>query len=431
MNYLLFSFLPLLVGVAKASEIHGHEKGIVIEHSEAGEHIHGSHIECPLPKVSNDVVQCAKEEHPLVKRAKLKAQASETLTGVARQIPNPNLDVRSGFGNSSSNRSETEVSLVQSFELGGKRSARIHLAEAEQNQTVANLKAVQADIIIETIVKLHRIRQLEREREILESTVNALTLIISQQRSRPALSPEGKASLSVYKMALADAKVKQSELFEEERAIEHYFHVSTGHSLEELKKVLPEAPKVFPQIGEAPKEVNSPDVLRVIAEKKSALAELDAAQAKSWPTLSIGPSAIFEESDLGSESLFGFKLMMNLPVFQANGAGRAHALRGVERSDHLIEIVRAEEAHERAEQLRVYKSAVEVLKEAPTISEIKKSHQENESLAKRGLISASLLIESHRQRMDLIKGLFGRELKAIEALWEIRKFDGDIFEETL
>lgn len=426
---ILIAILALTTGAYAAPE-HAHE--VAIGHPEKEGHIHGSHVECPLPKTALDVVRCAQEEHPSVKRARLTNQATDTLTAVARQMPNPDLDVESAFIGSSEGRAETQVALLQPIELGGKRTARVRGAQAETGQTAADLKAAQANVIIETVTKLHRLRQLEKEKAVLRDTAEALTKTIAQQRSRPALAPEQQVSLSVFRMALADAKLRESELFEEERAIEHYFHVATGHSLEEVRRVMPQAPSNFPAVTEQVNEtVQSPAIIRAVAEKEAALAQLEVARANSWPTLRIGPAAMFEQDDRGSESIFGFRLMMDLPVFQANGAGRAHASRGVERAERLIDLTRAEEAHERAEQLRVYKSAVQALKDAPTVSEIEKDHQKNETLARRGLISGSLLIESHRQRADLIKGRFGRELKAIEALWQIRKFDGRIFEESL
>jgi hypothetical protein len=36
-------------------------------------HLHGSHAECSLPTSTQDIVACASEEHPDVKRAKLSA----------------------------------------------------------------------------------------------------------------------------------------------------------------------------------------------------------------------------------------------------------------------------------------------------------------------------------------------------------------------
>ncbi len=79
----------------------------------------------------------------------------------------------------------------------------------------------------------------------------------------------------------------------------------------------------------------------------------------------------------------------------------------------------------------MYRNALEVLKDSPTIVQIEHEHSKNEGLGKRGLISGSLLVESYRQRNDLIRGRNGRELKALQALWLVYKFDGRIFEEPI
>lgn len=400
---------------------------------EGKEHQHGSHPECPLPKTAMEVVRCAMEEHPQAKRAILSSEHSKLLIDVARQIPNPDLDLESIYGDTADGKSSsTDVGLLQHIEWGGKRSSRIRIAEAEITQITAGQKEVQADVVRETVKYLHRLRQLDQEKALLADTIETLQKIIAQQSSRPALTPEQQVTLSVYRMALADTKIKESEAFEEEREIEHYFHVSTGHSLAELKPVLPKAPESWPNLNESKKTDGlSPAIMKALAKRDFSAAELSAAESEGWPSLRLGPMIKMDKTGAQNDSLYGFRIMMDLPVFSLNGGGKAHARADLLKSEKLIELTCAEENHERTEQLKVYRSAVQALKAAPKISEIEKDFFRNQSLARRGLVSGPLLIEFHRQRSELIHSRNERELKAIQSLWLIHKFDGRIFSESL
>lgn len=411
-------FLTILIGeLALAAEGISHE--------------HGSHFECPLPKHPQDVVDCAKENHPNILRKKNEVDHTRLSEDVARQLPNPELDAEVTKG--PDDLSNSSVGILQPVEWGGKRSSRINVAKARISFVDAELKEIQAEVIRETVINLHRLRQIEQEKNIFGSTIQTLEKLIAQQASRLSLSPEQQVTLSVYRMALMDSKIKSAEIFDEERRLEHYFHVTTGHSLEELRSVLPKAPKQWPQLEPSPSELpTSPGLLKALAEKNEFLAELNMAKSATWPDLKIGPMWN-SQAGVGepAQSLLGFRLMMDLPVLNWNSGGRSFAQAGVLRGEKNIELIKTEERHERSEQLKVYQSALSTLKAVPETSSIEKEFQRNESLARRGLISGPLLIEFHRQRAELTRSRNTRELKAIEALWCIYQFDGRIFLEAL
>lgn len=399
---------------------------------EADSHQHGTHSECPLPKNAMDVVRCAMNEHPISKRAQLNFEASRSLVDAANQIPNPEIDLESTYGSGErSGDSGTDVGILFPLEWGGRRGSRLQLAEGQIASAKADAFDVQAEVILETVRNLHRLRQIELEKSVLKDTVSTLQKIVSEQSSRAALTPEQQVSLSVYRMAVADAKLKQTEIFEEERKIEHFFHVSTGHSLAELIPVLPPSPKQWPNLSPLSENEVSPTLAKAFGELSLSQAELSAASSQAWPQLRLGPMARLDRVGNESENQYGFRLMMDIPVFNLNGGNKTHALNVVKKSEAIVELVRKEESHERAEQFKVYNNSVEALKESPTLMIINKDFDKNQGLARRGLISGALLIELHRQRNELIKSLNARELSAIQAQWLIYKLDGRIFKESL
>ncbi|MBI2521881.1 MAG: TolC family protein [Bdellovibrio sp.] len=407
---------------------------MALEVERDGKHVHGAHIECPLPMTAQDVVRCAQEEHPEVKRVKLQRESLQTLIGMAEQRPNPALSSRFTQGKFlGDNIYESETSLLQPIELGDKRNARIDQAASMQRQSEAEIREVQADVIIKTILNLYRLKQIEHERAILDETILIFEKVNRQITMIPRRSPEQQASSSLFKMAYADAKIKRSELLDEERVIEHYFHLSTGHSLSELKNVLPDFSKTMPQVLDSSHDSTtySPTIDRLLANHKFAETQLQLAQAQSWPDLEIGPTVQTETDGPFQKFRFGISLNIPLPIFQANGAGRIHANNSVTIAEKLISLEKAEESHERAEQMQIYRNAIEALQEIMPIQTIENEHDQIERLYIRGLVSSSVLVESHRQRFDLMRGRHGRELKATQALWLIYKLDGKIFEESL
>ncbi len=424
---LVFLFTSLILlsteNARSSEEAHPHE---------TGPHVHGSHSECPIPKTATDILKCVQIKHPFARRAQLSSEHLAGLQEVAEQIPNPEVDLQSGFNSDSRGRqSNIQLGLMQPIEWGGKRGSRIKQAKAQWSQSEADLQEVQAEIIVETVIKLHRLRQLDIEKALLQEAAATLSKLVSQ-RVKLSLTPEQRVSLSLYRLAQADAKIREAQLFEEEKSLEHFFHVSTGHSLEEIRPVLPTPPAAWPVLsGEATTNGDSPSVLRSKRDRDLAFADLEAARAYSWPSLKLGPMVILERSGPQSENLLGVNLNMELPIFNMNGAGRKYASMGLEKAERLIELTKSGESHERAEQFKVYQRAVDVLKETPTVPDIERTHRANHSMALKGLIPGALLLESNRQRADLIKGRHDRELKALEALWLVYKFDGRIFEESL
>ncbi len=399
--------------------------------AEAGKHEHGSHLECPLPKNAQDVVDCAKENHPSILRKKNESEHAKHSEDAASQLPNPELDAEITKG--PNDISNSSVGILQPIEWGGKRSSRISSAKARISFVDAELKDLQAEVIRETVKNLHRLRQIEQEKKNLATTIQTLEKLASQQSARPTLSPEQQVTLSVYRMALMDSRIKNAEIFDEERALEHYFHVSTGHSLEELRSALPTPPAAWPEMEDGPSNpLASTGLLKALAEKNEYAADVELAKAASWPSLKLGPMWN-SQAGIGepAQSLFGFRIMMDLPVLSLNSGGRSFAQAGILRGERNIGLLREEERHERSEQLKVYRSAVATLKAVPELNAIEKDFQRNESLSRRGLISGPLLIEFHRQRTELTRSRNSRELKAIEALWQIYQFDGRIFSEVL
>lgn len=419
--------LPALLAIPDLSNaedlIHGVEEG--------KKHIHGAHKECPLPKSRMDIVDCALSFHPSVKRGILKIDSTSKLEEQASQIPNPTLSTRYVKGDSNGeDNSELEANLSFTIELGGKRGSRKDYAQARKSEAMATNNATKANVKIATILNLHRLRQVLEEKKLLAEATRAFSKVIGQLKKLPRLSAEQEASLTLFEIALEETKVNESETFEEERKLEHYFHIATGHSLEEIKGFLPKAPSAWPHIQQKT-EQSSPEINKLKSLAKLAGKELEIQKSEAWPDLKIGPSLAIERDGGIENKMIGFNVQIPIPVFQANGGGKAYARSELLRAQKNISLTIAEENHERFEQLRVYESAVKILSKTMKLNTIEKKHNRIEKLYLRGVVSSSVFLDSLKQKLSYLKSRNSREITALKALWSIHKYDGKIFKEKL
>ena len=95
---------------------------------------------CDSLNTPKDVLECALDFHPDLVRGKGSLKQADSLGDQAAQRPNPELSARSLVGkNEGESITGHEINLAHTFELGGKRSARIDKANAEKDQIFLSL----------------------------------------------------------------------------------------------------------------------------------------------------------------------------------------------------------------------------------------------------------------------------------------------------
>lgn len=399
------------------------------EFNEVKKHIHGVHKECPLPKNTEDIIKCALGFHPRMKRGELIVDSLTKLEEKASQIPNPTLSTRFVKGaNNGRDTSELETNLSFTLELGGKRSLRTEYAAAKKTQAIILNDATKADVKITTVLNMHRLRQLLEEKKLLSEAVIAFSKVIGQLRNLPRLSAQQEASLTLFEMALEETKIDESELYEELRILEHYFHVATGHSIREINDFLPEAPSVWPRVIKTEQKRNSPEVNKMKSLLALASTEYKIQKSQVWPDLKIGPSLVIEKDGIAENRMIGLNLQLLIPVFHANSGGKTYANSELLRAKKNVSLTIAEESHERFEQQRIYESSVKILNKTMKKNLVEKKHNRIEKLYLRGVVSSSVFLDSLKQKLSYLRSRNNRELRALKALWNIYKYDGKIFE---
>lgn len=387
---------------------------------------------CPKPTTTSDVLRCVLEGGPASVRANFAVERSEANRGAVSRLANPTLNVQSGVLSPSGHSGfDHQVVLTQPIDWGGKRGSRIAEADAQTEQAVADRRLIQGDLILETLLKLHRLRQAAAEVAVLDETNGVLLRLVSLYRKRPSLTPEQEISSSIFKTALSEMKLRRLSLDEEIMAHAKYFAVSTGLSLDDLRPILPQPFSPWPSVSTENNDAPSANRLRAEAERRLSLAQVESANAGSWPDLALGPYALFQGEAEKRNTLVGAALIVELPVLSLNAGARAAAQSNVLLAEKNVQIVKKEEASEISRLTQLYDSSVQALSELSTMEDQEKRHEKLEKHFIRGVVPSVLVIESHRQLLELARSRHEREMKAIEAWWKIKALQGKFPEAAL
>jgi len=378
------------------------------------------------------LVECAEARAPGAQNAQLELEKAKAEVQAAGQWKNPELSAEGFRGKvASEDRSETDVALGIPIELGGKISARTSQAESRLEVAEANLQLTKAEVRAQLILKLHRLRQVLHEREVVEEAIGTFSKLVGQYTKRPGLSPEQQISSSVFQLSRSEYELKKAALDDEIFQIDSYLKLAAGVGFEQVKGILPDSPKNWPSIVGAVSGRLSPKQKILNAEVTSAVAGLSVAQSEAWPTLTVGPSVKLLNESGRSSQLMGLNLGLPLPLFNFNGGAKAAASAEVKVSELKQQVGLREQILRREELVKTYEQSVKVMSGSLSHQEIQRRHTEADRLFSKGVVPSSLVIESHRTSFELEKTRHERELKAMEALFEIYAIDGNILEVIL
>lgn len=383
---------------------------------------------------ANDLLQCILQNHPELKRSQVELKQADYLEAVAEQRPNPELAMKAVSGKvGEENQVNTETSLTHTFELGGKRSARIERAKASKFLKAAEITKSQEDIIVNSVLDLFRLKQLSIEKKIIAESLSTYTRVLDQMRRRPKLTPDLEVSSEIFQLAQDDYKLKDSMISSDIESIKKSIEFTIGGQLPDGDSFLPQSKDQWPSISESiDGEIKSSEFKKSLAEKSMALAELESAKSESWPDLKIGPDLETESSAGTYNQRWGVTLSFPFPLFNINGAGRSYAKYGAEAADLKFKQTKSLLENQRIILIAKYKKSIGALSASKNVLELSiKKKKYIEGLYNRGLISSSQLIESQRQLLEYVKSRNETELDGIETLWRVHAIDGKLLEEKL
>lgn len=388
--------------------------------------------ECPAITSPQSVLDCTLRAHPAAKGAAALLAQAEALGMAAGQRPNPEAEGTVLFGDS---QDQIQLSLLHTFETGGKRGRRLDRARAEALELGAEALSIKEEIAADTVADLYRLRQIREERELLQEALDTFSRSARQLGGRPRRSPEQEVSLSVFRLAERDYSVKRAALEGEALALRRRLELGLGGPLPESDVVLPARPTQWPDpsASGSPAALRGSSALRAAGAVEAAKAEHGSALAAGYPDVKFGPNFLTQKDGPGegSSTLIGAGLSLPLPLYQRNPGGKRLAARAVETAEARATAASATLAAQWDAELARYRAATSALAEAGDTEKLEAEHEKMEGLYERGLIPSALVIEAHRQMVDYTGDLNEQEMIAIRALWTIYTIEGRVLTEKL
>ncbi len=389
--------------------------------------------ECSITK-PQDILNCALNQHPSVIAAQADKYRDDKLVDIAKQRINPELASRVIGGESSGAASfNSEISLLHTIELGGERSSRMDQARALGKQTEIQIQKNKEEVALETVLALYRLTQIKTEFHRIDETVATFNKILDTFKSRPKLAPEQDISKSSFGLSREEYKLKKIALIQEQTKLLNSLQLATGASSQAILQHLPRSKNKWPNyIPEKSEQSSNADLELARSEKNLAKTNVALAKSKSWPDLRVGPSLDTEfQNGGGTNVLGGVAFSIPLPVLNRNRGEKAYAQAGQIRADKNMELVLQKTNAQKQLLFKQYKNAVQGLRSTHPIGQLASEHQNIESFFERGMVTSTLVIETHRQLFEITKTRNEQELNAVEALWRLYILDGRLMEEKI
>jgi outer membrane protein TolC len=370
---------------------------------------------CEISRAT-DVLRCATQNHPNVVQAKSQIPIASINREISARWPNPDLDGGVVYANEDDGQGwQAEIGIMQTIETPSKRQARAGKAMAELASATILTEEQKETTALQVLAMLNRLRQIEKELTLLQKTIATFENVIKKYKARPALPPEDKISLDLFKFALNSYQIEKDQLASEKKGHASNLKFILDSDITITDKVFLYPPQVWPAITDG--AINSIELAKENINIDRANADYLEAKSSSFGGVRVGPYVQTKPGNFGRIDAYGIKFSLPIPLYSNSKpleAGRmavASAKRGYEfkqrEIDHGFAVLREQ-----------YDLGVSFLKKY-NISDVEKHQASTQKLFDGGRVSGALLIEAHRQALDNVKTYHKYELETLQALWKL------------
>jgi outer membrane protein, heavy metal efflux system len=304
------------------------------------------------PLELRDAIQAALAHNPDLANFQFELRANDAQRQQADLLPAPELGFTlENFGGTGEVKTlhgaEATLSLSQVIELGGKRKARLAVADAGRDSLASAREAAQLDVLAEVTRRFIAVAELQARRELAQRAVAVAeeTQRSAMQRVAAARAPhvEQDRAAVALEHARLDARQVQGQLEAARRTLAAMWGASDaqlGNSpIEAVQADLFHLPAVdeFPALMQRLEQ--NPDFLRYVSEERLRDAELRLAATTRRADISVsaGVRRLQQGRDLAVVASFSIPLFSGrrADAFVAEAAARREAV-GTEREAALI-----------------------------------------------------------------------------------------------
>lgn len=268
----------------------------------------------------------AMQHNPAVKAARLELEASQALVRQANSRPNPEL-AYSQEDTRAQNRTQT-LQLTLPLETGGKRAARIHLAELglQMARTAlalqqAELRSAVAAAYADCLIAQARVELASDSRQLAGLATDAVSKRVAAGKVSPLEISKARLAESTFKVELlqAENQHRHSQLLLQSLLGIDTEALALQDSAQDSLPELPSAEQLRALLQQAPA------IVRARQEIEQAAAELSLEKSKRLPDLAV--SFGVKRSPELSRDQWVFGVSLPLPLFDRNSGNVLAALK--------------------------------------------------------------------------------------------------------
>ena len=301
------------------------------------------------PLTLRAAIDTALAQNPQLRAAAAELDANDGSVRQAGLMPNPVLGVEQEDVKTGSR--VTTVQLSQTLETGGKRAARVELAQRGKDLAALDLLARRADVrataiqaFFDALTAQERVKVAEESLRIASSGVDAAVRRVTAGKVSPTEETRARVAASTARIDLRQAQAESSAAL---RALTAAMGVAEGtvRQLDGSADVLPAAPSAPDIMARLP---DAPAVRRALLEVQRADAGYVLARATGVPDVTVGVGARRAQEQGRTQAVFS--VSVPLPFFDRNQGAQLEALR---RRDAARATAQAEELRLRSELLQM------------------------------------------------------------------------------
>jgi cobalt-zinc-cadmium efflux system outer membrane protein len=348
----------------------------------------------------------------------------------ATLFPNPELDLErtTGSWTGSNGNSETAIGLAFAFELGGKRSTRIAIAQAELAAVQAELserqRRVVGDVLAAYIEALAALRELDATARLNELDIETGKYVETRVSEGDASPLEMKLLRVEIERLRARRILLRGQLEASMLRLRNLVGIPLNETLQFRHGFAAAAPTagIPAKVDEAVEVAlrSRPDLQLARLNEQTAQATLRGARALAVPDVTgftryAEGSSLLDDTPVGpiadSDKLISFGVSVTLPFFHRNQGARAEAQAMIEQSrrerEFVESVVRAdvESAYRRYEAVRdalaAYESGV-ISASLENISTIEAAYRLGEFRITDLIAERRRFVDSQREYTDLL-----------------------------
>lgn len=392
--------------------------------------VFGNSENCQNLRNSRQVVDCAIQNNPDLNVARKRIMQSKAYREFSSQRPNPIV-----MGNSihSQSNNQTIVNFRHVFELGGKWSARVRLADSQIELQLKNFSILERNTILSTVLSLYRLQQIEEENNLLSTAKHTLSGLIGRLKRFPILNAEQEVALETYEVSLRQLEQMQGQLERERKVVLGQIQTLTQIEPENPEHIIPKPIRTWslPGLGDG----KSPELLLAESQVENANAQKGVAESLAWPNLQLGP-AIGIISQSSSNPIFGkstqnatdvgLSFYFQVPILNQNEGGIKTAKGALEAAAENAKAVQFKNKIQKNVLLNNYKNSVENLKKIPAYNDLVQKERKMKRRALNGLLSPALVIQFFNSSISFLQIYHQTEMAAHSAKWNLYSLYGKI-----